>query len=612
MIRGRNSVTGESSGTGKTAILLGIAYALDILPTAFSAKGLQRWSTDDALQVSLVLEHDGQNIRLERGKRTEVILGDGTVISGAKSYPEAIKKVFGGITCDVLSALTYRQQRSNGFFLSASPSEKVEFLGKILGLGNIEDAVVSSTETTKKLETELAVLTSQLEAKEQLLARLDSEVLPPLQNLQDLRDKASRLEAERDNAQEELEQAQKTLDGWIAAEKESKQVAIAEKNKELDTAKGFLKKITTEDSAKFSVHQSALSELQAKLRALDAQKNEAESSNRNIRELEKQLASVKSGTCFTCGQTLPTPDLAVKLQKKLDKLELIDVEPIIAQQKETQLKINEMKWVPNPSIKKLQDVVFKLSNDIGQLQETPVPNDLKKNVYSWQTLLATKTREYNTAFTALGLASRDHEYRAALEQRKHQERAELTKQVFKLKSDKQKTQETLHAEKDFSFAMGKNGFMSLITDDVLHEISFEANKILHSLANTLNVNVDFATQTEKGRKQIQTIVSILGNEVKLECGPSGGQRTSIEQAVDFGLLNVLSRRVRGNVPKWLLLDEVFDGQGKVTKETALEGLRVLGQDRLVLVIDHGSEFGESFSETLDIVFDGGVSTVSKG
>ena len=64
------------------------------------------------------------------------------------------------------------------------------------------------------------------------------------------------------------------------------------------------------------------------------------------------------------------------------------------------------------------------------------------------------------------------------------------------------------------------------------------------------------------------------------------------------------------VRKVLILDEPFEGLGGTSKEAALEMLRAYSEDKLILVVDHSSEIGASFSQVIEIVQEDGKSRIS--
>ena len=96
----------------------------------------------------------------------------------------------------------------------------------------------------------------------------------------------------------------------------------------------------------------------------------------------------------------------------------------------------------------------------------------------------------------------------------------------------------------------------------------------------------------------------------VECGPDHrGPDGRLSTRSAYGLSGP-STRLELSTPDGQDWRRVTNGQGPVTKESALEVLREAAEDRLVLVIDHGTEFNEAFTQTLDIQFKDGVSTLA--
>lgn len=179
---------------------------------------------------------------------------------------------------------------------------------------------------------------------------------------------------------------------------------------------------------------------------------------------------------------------------------------------------------------------------------------------------------------------------------------------LKEKLDSLKSQRA--AEQDFVELCGREGFLGNIFDEVLSEISEEVNRIMAMVPNVSHMSFAFKSEsfTQKGtvKKNIVPVIFANGREVPLASGCSGGQQTSIELAVDLAVAEVVSRRT-GAVPSWLILDECFEGLGTAEKEGCLEILQGYAKDRLVLVVDHASEFKEMFSQFIDIEFKNGES-----
>lgn len=174
--------------------------------------------------------------------------------------------------------------------------------------------------------------------------------------------------------------------------------------------------------------------------------------------------------------------------------------------------------------------------------------------------------------------------------------------------------EKLAAEKDFQEFIGYKGFLGSIFDEILAEITEETNAILASVANTAHVTIHFTSEstTLKGsvRKEIKPVVTIGGYQANLESGASGGMLTSIDLAVDLAVANVVSRRTN-SWPGWMILDESFEGLDPVSKESCIEMLSRHAENRLIVVVDHASETKELFSQSIDVEFRNGRSTIKE-
>jgi DNA repair exonuclease SbcCD ATPase subunit len=155
--------------------------------------------------------------------------------------------------------------------------------------------------------------------------------------------------------------------------------------------------------------------------------------------------------------------------------------------------------------------------------------------------------------------------------------------------------------------------LGVIFDDVLAEITTATNNVLERVANVSHLTFQFdSTKETKTGNITQRIIPVIyshGRKVSFNAGISGGMQTSVELAVDLAVAEVVGRR-RGTYPGFLILDEPFEGLGGTSKEAALEMLRVYASDRLLLVVDHSSEIGASFSQVIEIVQEDGRSKIS--
>ena len=71
---------------------------------------------------------------------------------------------------------------------------------------------------------------------------------------------------------------------------------------------------------------------------------------------------------------------------------------------------------------------------------------------------------------------------------------------------------------------------------------------------------------------------------------------------------MIARR-RGTYPGFLILDEVFEGLGGVSKEAAMQMLEAYSKDRLVLIVDHSTDFQGLFQQIIEIEQTDGKSSI---
>lgn len=614
LIQGTDSSTGESSGTGKSSIFLGLAYALDILPPAFSAKSLQNWSSEEALQVTLTLTHNDREITLYRGRKTLVDFGDRQV-SGAKSYPEALKEIF-GVSPEVLAALTFRPQNTNGFFLGMTPSEKIEFLSKVLGLESIENAVEASQAQAKALTATLATLDSEAQRARSRLEIASSEILPTPEDPDLLKPVFVEKSQLYQQAVEKRSKAENKLLATQVSLRTERASEIKVANESLERTKKFLGTLTTNQAAQAKVQREKEQAARQNLQKLISTIQRLDSQKPLLLKAKENLQRLTAGSCPTCEREWDkTEALREKTKQQIASYEQEEQGRAIyeSQKQEIQATLSVSSEIPqDPRIAELRLLESKLEKDLVRLESV----NTHPEILTLQTQVSDLKAEESTCKSEM----KDVEYRldkATASQNsfqfmldnKNKRVATAKEEVEALLLKAAAVEMQCRAERDFALMLGREGFLGLIVDEVLHEISTEANTRFGKLANVNRVSVSFSTENEKGKRQIQTWVDVRGFRTKFESGLSGGQQTSLEQVIDLAVGSVISRRTGGKIPGWLCLDEVFNGQGRVTKEAVFEVLQEFACDRLILVVDHSLEFKEAFAQSIDVVFENGQSKV---
>ena len=613
LIRGQNDTSHDSSGSGKSTILLALSYALDMCP--FPASELQSWHTDDPMQVQVGFDTPQGELVINRGKRNSFKLGDKDSITGAKAITEAVRKLF-GLDADTLRAITYRPQNTPGLFLELTDSEKKDFLTKILGLDSIERAVETAEGQVKNLTPALAAEEAAIAQLEQELAGLKGQSFPEPQAY-------GELVMELESRKLELTQIDRQIkEVWAQAEARK---AAANADPELAKLKALIDAASAQrqvaiqaNAARFQEFKTAQDKAKTQFMEIARQESLRAGLVSKIEDLRQQLQHALEGKCPTCFRTWEAAAKKAEDTKAVianHEAQLKTLGDFTATKKQVE-EVLRTTFTPDPIIEQLKAVQDQLE---GQYQE------LKLSLYAEPQQSATEmTNRFNvqrgmvsTRIQALGEQIRTIESlnakldtaRKMVEQNMKTIQGRLEgrqKVAAKFRAD-------LNAEKDFLALMGREGFLGVIFDDVLREIETEANERLGRLANVSHVTIQFKSEveTQKGtvKKTITPVVSINGVEAKLRSGLSGGMYTSVEGVVDLAVMSVVQRRT-GAIPGFLFLDESFNGQGNATKEAAMEVLREYGEEKLVIVIDHNSEFKEMFSQFIDVTCKDGKSSIA--
>src|SRR6201996_9550926 len=180
-VQGQNTDTGIESATGKSSLLLAISYALGIAP--FSQKDFQNWNTEESMQVSLVVDFNGEEHTIFRGKNAKIVTPTKT-ITGAKEI-EAFLIQKTGLSAAQLSFVLYKNQGANSYFLDKTNTEKRDFLSTILGLEQFEEEITKDNITVSdfnnkaiQIKATRDVFVNQKLSLEKELASLPSLVEP--------------------------------------------------------------------------------------------------------------------------------------------------------------------------------------------------------------------------------------------------------------------------------------------------------------------------------------------------------------------------------------------------------------------------------------------------
>jgi DNA repair exonuclease SbcCD ATPase subunit len=156
LIKGAWSNKAISSGSGKSSILLAIAYALGYC--SIPATELKTWGIKGNLFVKLAIKDTdtGDIITITRDPKISIMVNDEPLLGSADELEAKLASRI-KTPSELAKTLTYREQRKPGHFVNLTDSKKKEFLVAVLGLDEIEQASDAILQRLKTLDSELSL-----------------------------------------------------------------------------------------------------------------------------------------------------------------------------------------------------------------------------------------------------------------------------------------------------------------------------------------------------------------------------------------------------------------------------------------------------------------------
>lgn len=671
-IRGRNLDTGGESGAGKSTVPLAINFALGRCP--YPATELASWGTNSPASTSLGFRDEtcierGKKFGIAPAGREEV------KGSAAQKEDWLSKFFGGLDMDMVMALTYRGQKKPGLFLSKTDSEKKeflTRLLGldkfekaiddskvraaaleaQILGYTNSYDAVMRSISELGTI-TDVALLKQdELTCKNSIDFKVDRIVSVKVARDQSVTDASNAAQAERDSFIPQIQEAQARIKDLQSVPTE----AVVEDVTELTHQKAIaaqcqerIGRLTSEDLIKRHEFEQQRDALVARISGLERSATSKVHLSREKARLVLEYETLVNDICPTCNREW---DKAIERRARIEmevfainaKLEECEEHAAGALELRTQLGALP-RFEANAMIARLQAAQSEARSRAAAEQQKLDNASAALNAERRRMLAEARADEAvlkSNAESAAIAAATEHltkiksldkdlaEEQERLQQTRaklsdvqqeivryttlHTQRDRLQQQADEAKKLRDEKETLLRVEKDFLFLIGREGFLGSIFDEVLAEIGDETNQLLASVSNTRQCTLRFAseTTTQKGtvKKEIKPVVTIHGHEAPMASGLSGGMYTVVELAVDLALGAVISRR-SGVCPGWLILDESFDGLGAVEKESAMEILQRYAQDRLVIVIDHTSEFQGMFSQCVTIEYKDGDSWVAE-
>lgn len=549
LINGHYKGNSISSGSGKSSVLIAMSLALGYCDIPVTK--LKNWDSK-SLYVSLTLT-DGTNIYeiiIDPSLRLieNGIEQKGTSTAAKERLNDIIKT-----SSDLTKALTYRPQRTAGKFLTLTDSGIKDFLSGLLGLNEIEEA-------HSKLKEELKGLDSEIEIKTRTIENLKVN-LTNAKNAHSSSVPLVTLEANLTRAQLDDSNAQSRLDLLV-------------NNSE------------AESNLKDKLNQ-ALAERQRILYAESVVmkcKNQNISLRGSIERLTEEIKSIQLNLCPTCQREWNQGQLLLETKTKT-------INEAIEQMKVNLQSIRASEPLIDPIHKQ------EIENKINEINVAM--GSLNAPLQDAQSAKRSSSMALNQAYAAL------NSYKTSEKEIKRQEMS-IAEMEEKSEENIRNRAILFHAES----LLSKSGFLGVIFDEVLLEITKKTNDMMSFVpnVNTFTLSASSVSVTQKGKVNQKIELSMNKDGKKTYYGVmSGGQKTSAELCSDLAVRETILSRSGSNLG-WVALDEAMDGLDPETKMEALDIIKsnVKG---LVIVVDHSTEIKEGFDQVIEIEYDGKESRV---
>ncbi len=587
-IIGKNNSTTGSSGSGKTNFHLALSYALGYCP--FPATELQSWLTKEPMQVELTMETPSGLVIVKRGAETSISI-DGVKFEGARVVDTKLKEILVW-PISLIEALTFRQQKMPGRFLSMTDGEKKEFLCSLLGLQDIENQIESASKKSNEIEKEFTELSI-------IISTLRNQLKAPVGDLSEKEERRLNIANKHTTSLSERLLIKNEIDRNI---KSIKEVSLPEYDtKVLELSAALKIQLSNDEKLKLLI-KDQIKGIDIKLDGIERYEP-THFYHTKIDELEKAIAAYHKAICHTCEQPW---------QRDSSWIEDAEI-TMTGLNTEFLNSISYHSFISKLQAEKrvLRDTLINFKNEkTVELQQQLKSAETEKDI-NYKVKCAALWEEQEKLQEQYKKATETSTSLLAMLERTQYEISDFKDTTFKhLKlvteiNKKQDTCELIRSKmaEESDFALMLKGFLGAIFTEVLQEIANEANDTLKQLPNVAATTIQFDTEvtSQKGklRQEIKPVIVKNGITIPVRSGLSGGQFTSVELATDLAIGKIIAQRT-GLSLNWLVLDESFEGHDVPVKEACLELLKNAAKDKLIFVIDHATEVNEYFDKCITI------------
>lgn len=658
-VDGVRSDTGGSSGSGKSTVFNSLDYlfGLNDIPSSV----LQSRYTKEGISVTMKGSYDGKSLVITRGKGKLSVNIDGETTTGSKLAEEKIDQIL-GMPRKLFRPLLHKRQKEGGFFLQFTPKEIHEFLTDCLGLSEIrkkqelvEKKLKDLTDSISSKQSLLGQAKSGLEASNSAIVALGS---PPEKEvdqtailvLKQASDDAQAVLApvKLRHAMElqtlELARPAMSLAPADTTALDSAQAELASVNLQINTSHQAHAQLESQERQRAAEVLRQINEHRLSISKLKRQVDNGALAKSEAIKVALEIKKIRESVCPTCEQSWATESAKDKEAELLARVEAL---------KSSMLEAN-CAYVDMISLE--ADILE--ANRRAAIQPVPLPDshsDLLAMRDEFQTKISREKAlqsEHISAQSATIRIAQDefatqsrslsNSHWAEMEHVKGQ--ADVTRRAFEIAANKMASYEqsrvryesTLKTLMDQSgryladiskheqslselsedllladeLKKAVKGYTSCLFDEALDYIGTAATDIIRAIPNMANATIQLEgireTKEGKVKEEVNAVISMDGETGIPIKSLSGGERSSVDLAVDLAVIDLLENRTNKGV-NLFILDEPFTGLDTVSIEMAIEKLKSL--NKRLIIVDHNPEIKEMVESRLLVMRDGQTSKI---
>jgi DNA repair exonuclease SbcCD ATPase subunit len=644
-----NKNTNGSSGSGKSTIFNSLEYLLgtNSLPTTV----LQSRLTKNPMSVQGEFDYEGKNLIIKRSKSEglSIVIDGVEIVSGSnKAAEEKLDEIL-GIPRELLRKMVHKRQKEGGFFLSLTPKECHAFLAEVLDLKKWNERLLAAEQDAKKFDQEaqnsqsaLEAAKSALEASKTSLSMLqepsldwDPSILPALKN---------NLERSENLLKDEnlkLEQALSSIERPNPPPSVSKDSLkpLYEKITQLKAQENAERKIAMD---KWNLKNKELSELESKVSEYRRIIDNSKLASLKLEEIKSKILTIKNGICPTCKQPWHNGHeeigiLITEAKKKtaeIQQAETLEKEIpnilnlIEEKKKEVEAARSEMSASKISALIQAAEMELKIETEKLEKEQQLLNEAYHRSLELIREQESAIRAKFNETITNL-LYNRDEHRRLYFQKSSEYESFKKNMEIFT--KNKQALIQAIRAQEQQIIELTEKNkkaiemraisteavkvirsYMNSLFQDALDNIALKATQILSRIPNMATASIYFEgfKETKSGSiKDEVTAILTMDGEINIPIkSMSGGERTSIDLAVDLAVIDMIEEQA-GKGLDIFILDEPFDGLDSICREECLQILQAHITGKRIIVVDHSNETKEMVNETIRVIRDGQESAI---